>query len=154
MGDQYEQQFYQQHPEYQPQQESQNQAPQQQYQQPQQQYQQTQQPYQQQPQYQQQQYQQQQQAYMPPKPDSHLAKAIIVTLLCCQVLGLVSIIKAANVDSLYASGQYAAAQEASDSANKWANWGIGLGIAFVVLYGLFWLVYVAIVGAAAAFGNF
>lgn len=59
---------------------------------------------------------------------NHMVKAVLVTLLCCLPLGIVSIVKASSVDSLVAAGKYREARIASDAADYWANWGIGLGV--------------------------
>ena len=41
-----------------------------------------------------------------PAPDNNLVWAILSTLFCCLPLGIVSIVKAASVNSLWAQGQY------------------------------------------------
>lgn len=46
---------------------------------------------------------------MPPKPENYLVWAILSTVCCCLPFGLVSIVYAAKVDSLYTSKQYEAA---------------------------------------------
>ena len=69
------------------------------------------------------------------KPDSYLVWAILCTCLCCVPLGIVSIVYASKVDSLWTIGAYREAQEASEKAKKWAMWGaIGSFIyAFVII---------------------
>lgn len=99
---------------YQQQQYPQQQYPQQQY--PQQQY--PQYPQQQYPQYPQQQYQAGQQP--PMKPDNNMVWAILSTVLCCNPIGIVSIVYASKVDGLYNSGDYAGAQSAAKNAMTWA----------------------------------
>jgi hypothetical protein len=49
-------------------------------------------------------------------------------------LGVVSIVKAASVNGKIASGDLEGAKIASKEADNWANWGIGLGLAFGVIY--------------------
>lgn len=71
---------------------------------------------------------------MPPKPSSNLVWGILTTLLCCLPLGIVSIVQAAKVDGLYTAGRYAEAQNASDSARKWAIIAAVVGLVFAVLY--------------------
>lgn len=75
---------------------------------------------------------------LPPaqQPSSHLVFAILTTLFCCLPLGIVSIVKASQVSGLWAQGNYAGAQAASDSARKWAMWSAILGIAAIVIYGV------------------
>ncbi len=115
-----------------------------QYQQPQPQY--------QQPQYAQPQYQQPQYGYgnMPPRPDNNLVWAILSTVLCCLPLGIVSIIKASSVNSLYDRGDYAGAEAAAKSAKSWAMWGAILAVIGVVLY----VLLVVIIGVGAGLSNY
>ena len=61
------------------------------------------------------------------KPDNNLVWAILSTILCCLPLGIVSIVYAAKVDGLYASGDYAGAKDASDKAKKFAIIGAVVG---------------------------
>lgn len=78
-------------------------------------------------------------AQQPPpgnQPGSHLVFSILTTLFCCLPLGIVSIVKASQVSGLWAQGNYAGAQAASDSARKWAMWSAILGIAAIVIYGI------------------
>ena len=67
-------------------------------------------------------------------PQTWLAESIIVTLLCCLPFGIVGIIKAASVDSLYRSGDYEGAQRASQAAGKWTKIGFFCGLAVVIFY--------------------
>ena len=113
----------------------------QQYQQPgYQQYQQYQQPYQQYQQPYQQQYAYQQPgAYQPGmqggyKPDSNLVWAILTTIFCCLPFGIVSIVYASKVDSLWAQGNYQGAQDASNKAKTWAIWAAVIGVVVLVIY--------------------
>lgn len=63
-----------------------------------------------------------------PAPDNHLTKAIIATIFCCLPLGVISLIKATKVDSLWAQGNYEAARESASSADTWANVSMVIGI--------------------------
>ncbi|MDT5015472.1 MAG: hypothetical protein QOD39_1632 [Mycobacterium sp.] len=62
---------------------------------------------------------------------------ILVTVLCCLPFGIVSIINASKVSGLWAQGQYAEAQKASDDAKKWAIWGAIAGVVVGILYAIF-----------------
>ena len=53
-------------------------------------------------------------------PGNNLVWGILTTLFCCLPFGIVSIVQAAKVDSLWNSGRHAEAQAAADSAKKWA----------------------------------
>ncbi len=68
------------------------------------------------------------------KPDNYLVWAILSTVLCCLPLGIVSIVYAAKVDGLYASGDYSGAKEASDKAKQFALISCVAGIVVSVLY--------------------
>ena len=68
------------------------------------------------------------------KPDNNMLWAILTTLFCCLPLGIVAIINAAKVDGLYRSGDYSGAQEAADNAKKYAQYGLVIGIIWIVIY--------------------
>lgn len=72
-------------------------------------------------------------------PPSHLAWAIITTLLCCLPLGIISILYAAQVNSKFLAGDRAGAEEASRNAKNWAI-ASAVSIAalalFAVIFGL------------------
>lgn len=70
------------------------------------------------------------------KPNSYLALAILSTLFCCLPLGIVSIINASKVNSLFSSGDYQGAQEASDKAKKYATYGAIAGFVLMLLYAI------------------
>jgi len=60
----------------------------------------------------------------------------LTTLFCCLPFGIVSIVKASQVNGLWAQGRYAEAQASSNSAKKWAMWSAIIGIAGFVIYGI------------------
>lgn len=72
-------------------------------------------------------------------PETHLTKAILVTLFCCLPFGIVSILNANKVASAFAVGDYDEAVRKSEEANKWANISIILGIVWAVLTFVFTL---------------
>ncbi len=80
------------------------------------------------------------------KPDNYLVWAILSTIMCCWPFGIVSIIKAAKVDSCWARGEFDEARKNSDDAKKWA---IVSAVSALILY----VVYFFVVGAAAVIGN-
>lgn len=84
-----------------------------------------------QPQYGYGQYQQNDPFNKPPKPNSYLVWAILSILYCCLPLGIVSIIYSAKVDNLYNSGDYEAAEQASQNAKRWA---IASCVCAIVIY--------------------
>lgn len=68
------------------------------------------------------------------KPDNNLVWAILATVICCVPLGIVAIIKASSVDSLWASGKYEEARKAANDARKWAIIGAVSGFVIIVIY--------------------
>lgn len=72
-----------------------------------------------------------------PPPKNWLVESILVTIFCCLPFGIVGIINAASVNTKYAAGDYAGAQEASAAAGKWTKIGLFASLAGWVLYILF-----------------
>ena len=74
---------------------------------------------------------------MPPMdqpPKNWLVEAILVTVFCCLPFGIVGIVKAAEVNSKFAAGNYAGAVESSQAAAKWTKIGFFVAIAGVVIW--------------------
>ena len=80
-----------------------------------------------------------------PPPDNNLVWAILSTVLCCLPLGIVSIIKSTQVNTLWAQGQFDQARKSADDARKWAMWS---AISTVILYVVIIIVYVVIFAIA------
>ncbi|MBR1838626.1 MAG: CD225/dispanin family protein [Bacteroidaceae bacterium] len=78
------------------------------------------------------------------KPDSNLIYGILCTFCCCLPLGIVSIVYASKVDSLFMIGDYQGAQEAADKAKKYAMYG---AVASAIVWALYF--FAAIVTAVA-----
>ena len=76
------------------------------------------------------------------KPDNYLAWAILTTLLCCMPFGIVAIVKATQVDTLWANGNYDEAEVAAQSSKKWS-------IAAAVASAIGCAIYVLVVVIAA-----
>lgn len=72
-------------------------------------------------------------------PKTWMAESILVTIFCCLPFGIVGIVNAAKVSSLFAAGNVAAAEEASKSAGKWTKWGFVVGLVVIVLYAIFYV---------------
>jgi len=64
-------------------------------------------------------------------PPNYLVFAILTTIFCCQILGIVSIIYAAQVNSKWSSGDIEGALSASRNAKIWA-W-VAFGSAFIIV---------------------
>lgn len=80
-----------------------------------------------------------------PPPQSNLVFGILTTLFCCLPFGIVSIVKASQVNGLWAQGRTAEARDAADSAKQWAL--ISAGVSVVVTVGM---VLVLVVGSAGS----
>lgn len=74
-------------------------------------------------------------------PKTWLAESILVTVLCCLPFGIVGIVYASKVSTLYMQGLYDQAAEASSSAKAWTLLGFFIGLIGVIAY-------LAIYGAA------
>ena len=61
-------------------------------------------------------------------PQNYLVWAILSTICCCLPLGIVAIVYAAQVDSKFAAGDYAGAQQSSDNAKQWCWIAFGVGL--------------------------
>lgn len=70
-------------------------------------------------------------------PKTWLTESILVTLFCCLPFGIVGIINASKVSSLFAQGKYSEAEMRSANAKKWVK------IAFII--GLIWIL-ISIIG--------
>lgn len=76
----------------------------------------------------------------PECPKTWMVESVLATIFCCLPFGIVGIINASKVSSLYASGRYDEAQQASKDAGKWTKIAAGVGIVGGILYLLFLLI--------------
>ena len=67
-------------------------------------------------------------------PNNYLVFAILTTLLCCLPFGIAAIVQSAKVNSLFAAGDYAGAQAASEKAKKWSIVSAVVGGVVLALY--------------------
>ncbi len=67
-------------------------------------------------------------------PPNYLVWAILTTVFCCPPVGIPSIVFAAQVNSKWAVGDVAGAQESSVKAKKFAIWAAIAGVVLTVLY--------------------
>jgi len=74
----------------------------------------------------------------PRKPETYMIWAILTTILCCLPTGIYAIILANKVDTLYLSGMYYEAEEASRGAKKWSIIG-------AVVAAIGWLLYIGFI---------
>ncbi len=66
-------------------------------------------------------------------PANYLVWAILSTIFCCQISGIVSIIYAAMVNSKWQAGDREGAQKASKNAKIWIWVSVGIWIVSIVL---------------------
>ncbi len=69
-------------------------------------------------------------------PPNYLAFAIISTILCCQLFGLISIIYAASVNTKWLSGDKEGARRASRNAKTWAIVAAISGVSILIITAL------------------
>jgi interferon-induced transmembrane protein len=82
-------------------------------------------------------------------PDNKLVWSILVTLFCCLPLGIVAIVKSAEVNSKWAAGDHAGAQQSAADAAKWIKYSVILGVVGIVLY-LIFVVGLGVIGATSS----
>ncbi|MDT8914626.1 CD225/dispanin family protein [Amycolatopsis sp. PS_44_ISF1] len=90
-----------------------------------------------------------QNGYGPP-PDNNLVWAVLTTVLCCLPLGIVSIVKSGQVNSLWFQGLHAEAHQAAADARKWALWSAITTGGLLALYVVFIVVMVVVAGGSAS----
>src|SRR5690349_11032482 len=69
-------------------------------------------------------------------PPNYLVWAILETVCCCLPLGIVGIVFASQVNSKYAAGDFAGAQESSRKAKQFLIWGLVIGLIANIVGGL------------------
>ena len=83
-----------------------------------------------------------------PCPETNLIWAILCTVMCCLPLGIVAIMKATSVESLWREGRYYEAEKAAADAKKFSLWGAIAAIVGVVIYFVMYFGFLAILIAA------
>ena len=68
-----------------------------------------------------------------PHIPNYLVQAILVTIFCCQPVGIVSIVYAAQVNGKIAAGDIAGARASSQNAKTWAWIALGVWAGLAVL---------------------
>lgn len=77
---------------------------------------------------------------------NYLAQAILVTLFCCIPFGIPAIVYSAQVNSRFATGDYAGAMEKSKKAKFWCWVSFWAGLGLMLL----WFIVPLIAGIASA----
>ncbi len=81
-----------------------------------------------------------------PCPPTNLVWAIICTILCCQIFGIIGIVYAAQVKSLYIQGNIDGARKASKNSLMWSIIGMCVGI-------IGWIIYISFFFVDAVLSN-
>jgi hypothetical protein len=81
------------------------------------------------------------------KPSSFLAWSILATIFCCLPFGIVSIVYAAKVDSLWYARDYIGAKRAARQARTWFWWAFGVGLMLSIFYFIYWIVVGVAIGS-------
>ncbi|MEO9954167.1 CD225/dispanin family protein [Nonlabens sp.] len=68
-----------------------------------------------------------------PAPKTWLAESIIVTILCCQVFGIIAIIYSSQVESKHRVGDFQGAIKASNTAKNWVIAAVVTGLVVIIL---------------------
>ncbi|MCM1005666.1 MAG: CD225/dispanin family protein [Prevotella sp.] len=74
-------------------------------------------------------------------PSSHMVWAILVTIFCCLPFGIVAIVKASNVSSLWYQGRYDESIQNSNDAKKWCMWSALASLIGTLLYLVFFCIF-------------
>lgn len=68
----------------------------------------------------------------PVRPKSWLVESILITILCCLPFGIVGIVNATKVNSLYDQGLYDESIRVSKNAKRWTMYGLIAGVIYLV----------------------
>jgi hypothetical protein len=68
-----------------------------------------------------------------PAPKTWLAESIIVTILCCQIFGIIAIIYSSQVESKHRVGDIQGALDSSRKAKNWVIAAVATGLVVVIL---------------------
>ena len=72
-----------------------------------------------------------------PVPNNWLIPAILATIFCCLPTGIVGIIYANQVNTKLLAGDYNGALQSSQNAKTWTYVSVGLAVAAIVIWCLF-----------------
>ena len=86
-------------------------------------------------------------------PDNKLVWSILVTLFCCLPFGIVAIIKSAEVNSKWAAGDVAGANQSAADAGKWIKWSVIVSIIGAVIGVILWVLLFVVLAASSTSTN-
>ena len=81
-------------------------------------------------------------------PKTWLVESILVTIFCCQILGIISIIYSAGVESKFYRGDIAGAESSSKTAKTLVIISVAFGVFAVMAVGI-----MAVLGVFAGYYN-
>lgn len=81
-------------------------------------------------------------------PKTWLVESILVTIFCCQILGIISIIYSAGVESKFYRGDIAGAESSSKTAKTLVIISVAFGVFAVIAVGI-----MAVLGVFAGYYN-
>ena len=70
----------------------------------------------------------------PLKPSNWLWQSIVATILCCLPFGIVGIVYAARVNSLYYNRSYDEAEKAAKNAKNWTIAAFVAGLIYLIIW--------------------
>lgn len=95
-----------------------------------------------------------------PMPKTWMVESILVTILpfmlcssLLSLLGIIGIVYAAQVESFYNRGDYAAAAESSRSAAKWTKIALWIAIGWIALLIIAVILFIVFVGSLSSFSG-
>ncbi|AJW64304.1 CD225/dispanin family protein [Elizabethkingia sp. HX WHF] len=83
-------------------------------------------------------------------PKTWLVESVLVTVFCCQILGIIGIINAASVESKFYRGDVLGAQKASKLAKQMVIWSV---ISWFIIIGIVVIFYIFVFVLAATTGE-
>lgn len=86
----------------------------------------------------------------PTMPKTWIVESILTTIFCCMPFGIVGIVFASQVESLYCAKKYKEALDASKKAKTWTSISFWIGIGCLLI----WLIYVVILILFAVENNY
>ncbi|XP_072017788.1 interferon-induced transmembrane protein 3-like [Amphiura filiformis] len=78
-------------------------------------------------------------------PKDYLIWAVLATIFCCPVCGIVAIVKNSEAKTMYAIGNYSGAEMAAQNAKKWSKWSLIAGLIILALVIIFYTVFLTVI---------
>lgn len=72
------------------------------------------------------------------KPNNYMVLAVLTTIFCCLPFGILAIIYASKVNTLWAAGEYDAAYYNAGKAKLWSIVAAAVGAIFIIIWVFFY----------------